>query len=309
MILVTGGSGFLGRAVASRLPGAVTFSSRELDLTDGQAVADAFSDWKPEVVVHLAARVGGVKANMSRQADFLIDNLRIDGNVLAALRVTPPTHLLSMLSTSMYPGQLASERYPMTEGMVEDGPPPPSNASYATAKRALWHGTRALNRQYGVPYTALVPANLYGPGDHFGQEDCHFLAAAIDRIERARVSGAPSVKFFGTGRALRQYVLVDDLAALVALLVERGPLNSTVNVAPERSRTVRELAFAVAEVAGYEGEIAFTGRGPDGQLLKDVSTEHLQAAIPEWRDIETDLADGLALTLERYRTMQGSAGS
>jgi GDP-L-fucose synthase len=300
-MLITGGTGFLGRAVAARLPGARAVGVEEVDLTDGAAVAALIADRRPEVVIHLAARVGGITANISRQADFLVDNLRIDANVLAALRVHPPRHLIAMLSTCMYPDRLPDDRYPMTEDLLEAGPPPPTNAAYAAAKRALWHGTRALREQYGVPYTCIVPANLYGPGDHYGADDSHFLAAAVDRIERARHEGTPRVEFLGTGRPRRQYVYVDDVAGLVAHLVESGPLDDTVNVAPDGHESIRGLAEAVAGAAGYEGEIVFPGRGPDGQFRKDVTAARLRERVPAWADIETPLAEGLRRTVEWYR--------
>ena len=301
MLLITGGSGFLGRAVAASIPDGRALSSDDLDLTDGRAVADAFASWRPTIVVHLAARVGGITANMGRQADFLVDNLRIDANVLAALRHHPPEHLISMLSTCMYPDRLDDGRYPMTEDMIEDGPPPPTNASYAAAKRALWHGTRALQDQYGVPYTALIPANLYGPGDHFGDTSSHFLAAAIHKLERARTAQAASVGFFGTGVAMRQYVYVDDLAALVRLVASRSPIGESINVAPTEQRSIRDLAQLAADAVGYDGEVVFSGSGPDGQLRKDVSSERLRTHFPEWAEIETDLSDGLNATTEWHR--------
>lgn len=300
-VLVTGGSGFLGRAVLARLPGALAPTSAELDLTDGSRVREAIADWKPDIVVHLAALVGGITANMSRQADFLIDNLRMDANVLAAVRAHPPTHLISVLSTCMYPDRLAEDRYPMHEGLVEEGPPPPTNAAYAAAKRALWHGTRGLGLQYGVGYSALVPSNLYGPGDHYGEGKSHFLAAAVHRIEEARLQGEMSVEFFGTGVALRQYLFVDDLAALVELLIERGPVNETLNVAPDEMYSIRELAAHVADAAQFQGDVVFSGEGSDGQIRKDVSSARLRHRVPEWADLETSLVDGLALTIDRYR--------
>src|SRR3990167_10601867 len=130
MILLTGGSGFLGRAISEQLPEAKALSSADLDLTDGSATADAISDWRPEVVIHCAARVGGITENMSRQADFLVDNMRIDANLLSALRSHPPRHLISMLSTCMYPDQVPGQ-YPMREEVIENGPPPSTNAAYA----------------------------------------------------------------------------------------------------------------------------------------------------------------------------------
>lgn len=300
-ILITGGSGFLGRAVDDRLHGALVWSSEHLDLTDSRKCVDAIASLRPRIVVHLAARVGGITANIARQADFLVDNLRMDANLLAALRHHPPDHLIAMLSTCMYPDRLPDEKYPMTEDLIEAGPPPKSNAAYAAAKRALWHGTQALNDQYGVPFTALVPANLYGPGDHFGQESSHFLAAAVTKIERAREAGAAGVTFFGTGRALRQYVFVEDLADLIALIIERGPVNATLNVAPRHNLSIRQLAETVGEAAGYTGEITFSGHGPDGQLRKDVSSDALRQSVRGWDEIETGLMTGLKSTIEWYR--------
>lgn len=300
-VLITGGSGFLGRAVSERIPGARSLSRSDLDLTDGRAVVDAVAQWQPDVVVHLAARVGGISANIAQQADFLIDNLRMDANVLAALRAHRPRHLVAMLSTCMYPDRLPDDRYPMTEEMIEDGPPPPTNAAYAAAKRALWHGTRSLADQYGVGYSALVPSNLYGPGDHFGSGDSHFLAAAIDKVEGARRTSAAAVEFMGTGRALRQFLYVDDLAELIAVLVGSEPLNTTVNVAPSHNHSIADLARSVAKAAGYDGDVRFTGEGPDGQLRKDVTSGRLRSLVPRWSAIETSLDEGLARTLDWYR--------
>ena len=262
---------------------------------------EAIGDWRPEVVIHLAARVGGITANIARSADFLIDNLRIDANLLAALAVHRPRHFVPMLSTCMYPETVPSDRYPMSEALIEAGPPPPTNAAYAAAKRALWHGTLALNHQYGVPFTALVPANLYGPGDHFADAASHFLAAAVDKIENARLHDDVEVQFFGAGKALRQYLFVNDLVHLVVYLVESEPLNETLNVAPTESHSINQLAAAVAETVGYDGEIVFSGEGPDGQYQKDVSTDRLRELVPGWKAMETRQADGLRLTVDWYR--------
>jgi GDP-L-fucose synthase len=230
-----------------------------------------------------------------------VDNLRIDAGLLAAVGEFRPEHLIVMLSTCMYPDRLPDDRYPMTEDMFEDGPPAPTNAGYALAKRALHLGARAVGSQFGVPWTALVPANLYGPGDHFGSRDSHFLAAAVRRIEEARRAGRPEVTFFGTGRALRQYVFADDVARLVARLVSGGPRHAAFNVAPEGARSIRNLAGLVARVAGYAGQIRFSAEGPDGQYRKDVTSARLRAACPAWAEIETPLEEGVRQTVEWYR--------
>lgn len=300
-VLITGGSGFLGRAAATALPGCVSVSSSDVDLTSPDDTLKLMGDLQPHVVVHLAARVGGITTNIAEPADLILDNLRIDANVLSAVRRHPPRHLIAALSTCMYPDRLADDQYPMTEEAIEAGPPPPSNAAYASAKRALWHGIRAVHSQYGVPYTALVPSNLYGPGDHYGERSSHFLAAAIDKIEQARRTGQAQCAFFGGGTALRQFLFVQDVAALVALLVDSPPLNATVNVAPRHNHSIRELAETVASVAGYSGTITFTGQGPDGQHRKDASTDMLRALVPQWSDIETPLEIGIQRSLDWYR--------
>lgn len=302
MILITGGRGFVGRATLPALAGdLVAPTSEELDLADRGAVADYFATVRPEVVIHLAARVGGITVNLSQPADFLLENVRMDANVLTAAAKHQPRHLILMLSTCMYPDRLPDTAYPMTEDQIEDGPPPPSNAAYAAAKRTLLHGARALHDQYNIPFTALVPSNLYGPGDHFGSKASHFLAAAMTKIETARRADAPNVEFFGTGRALRQYLLVDDLASVIARVVDAGPTDQAVNVAPSHNLSIKELAERVARATDFQGEVRFSGVGPDGQYRKDVSTSLLQEILPDWRETETPLDDGLRRTIKWYR--------
>lgn len=302
MILVTGGRGFVGHATVPALGDQVVApTSHELDLANGEAVAEYLAGTQPEVVVHLAARVGGITVNLSQPADFLLENVRMDANVLAAAAKHPPRHLVLMLSTCMYPDRLPESAYPMTEAQIEDGPPPPSNAAYAAAKRALLHGARALHDQYGVESTAFVPSNLYGPGDHFGSTASHFLAAAVTKIETARTRGEPHVEFFGTGTALRQFLLVDDLAKVISKFVATGPANRAVNVAPSHNLSIKELAERVARASGFSGEVRFSGKGPDGQHRKDVSTALLDDLLPEWKKIETPLDEGLSRTIDWYR--------
>lgn len=276
-------------------------TSSELDLMNTDAVMDYFHDNRPDVVLHLAARVGGIQANMAEPARFLIENVQMDSNVIAAASAVSPRHMMVMLSTCMYPDRLADDRYPMTEEQVEDGPPPPTNASYAAAKRTLLHAAKALEVQYSIPFTALIPSNLYGPRDHYGSEASHFLAAAVTKIETARAGSEPSVEFFGTGSALRQFLFVSDLARLIAAIVKKGPLNEPLNVAPTHNLSIKELAEAVADAADFTGEVRFSGQGPDGQYRKDVSSDRLSDLVPEWAEIETPLPEGLKATIDWYR--------
>ena len=300
-VMLTGGTGFLGTAVSELLPGAQALGSQQVDLRDGAAVTAHVEAQRPEVVVHMAARVGGIRANMAKPADFLLDNMRIDANLCAALCTAKPRHLIVLLSTCMYPDSVAPEHYPMGESMIDAGPPPPTNAAYAVAKRALWQAAQALQAQYGVGTTCLVPANLYGPHDHFHTDNAHFLAAALERLRAAAAVQARGVEFFGTGRAQRQYVYVRDVAWLVHWCVEQGPLQQTLNVAPQQSCSIAELARSAAQAAGFSGEVTFSGAGPDGQLRKDVSSARLRKLVPQWNTVETPLSVGLQHTMTWLR--------
>ena len=300
-LLVTGGTGFLGKAVARAFSNGIFLGSADLNLSHLESVHEYFNREKPDVVIHLAASVGGITKNIAQPADILINNTQIDANILDAVRHHSVSHFIPILSTCMYPDELASNQYPLVEDLVNDGPPPPTNAAYAIAKRTLLAGTIAIHQQYAVPYTGLIPTNLYGPEDHFIEDSSHFLAKAIHKIESARWENRPSVTFMGTGRALRQYQFVDDVAVMIKQMVENGPSNTIYNVAPFHNLSIKELAKLVANVCHYTGTIEFSNNGPDGQLRKDVSAELLCRDFPQWLEIQTPLAEGIKKTLHWYR--------
>jgi GDP-L-fucose synthase len=300
-ILVTGGSGFVGRALRRVLPYAIFIGSKDADLTNEKEVDDIFLRYRPKVVVHLAAQVGGIMKNLARPADLLLTNSRIDANVLDTTRRHYAAHFIPIFSTCMYPDCMPESRYPMSEDDVMDGAPPKSNAAYAQGKRLLLAGTFALNQQYQIPFTGLIPTNLYGPGDHFNSKESHFLAAAIHKIASAKANNHTVTEFMGTGTALRQYLFVDDLAALIKIIVQSRPSNKIYNVGPRENLPIKELAQKVASLLEYEGRLNFSGKGPDGQKRKDVSVDRLLVDFPCWKNIETPLKIGFIETIRWYR--------
>jgi GDP-L-fucose synthase len=272
---VAGHRGLVGSAVWRRLAGEgftglLGRTSAELDLRDRAAVREFFRTARPEYVVLAAARVGGIQANATRPAEFLSDNLQIQVNVLDVAHEFQVSRLLFLGSSCIYPKYAAQ---PIREDSLLTGALEPTNDAYAIAKIAGVLQVQALRRQHGHSYVSAMPTNLYGPGDNFHRSDSHVLPAMIRRFHEARLAAAPSVRCWGTGRARREFLHVDDLAAACLLLMEQYDDGMPINVGVGSDLTIRELAETVADVVGYQGEIEWDTSRPDGtpQKLLDVS--------------------------------------
>ncbi|GGT30155.1 GDP-L-fucose synthase [Streptomyces kurssanovii] len=274
-VFVAGRSGLVGSAVRRHLTregftDLVGPGSAELDLRERGAVLDWFAAVRPDVVVLAAARVGGIKANATRPAEFLSDNLRIQVNVLDAALKHGVERLLFLGSSCIYP-KFAEQ--PIREEAVLTGSLEPTNDAYAIAKIAGILQVQAVRRQYGLPWISAMPTNLYGPGDNFHPEDSHVLPSLIRRFHEAQESGARRVVNWGSGTPCREFLHVDDLARACLHLLEHYDADSPVNVGTGTDLSVRELAGLVADVVGYQGSIEWDPTKPDGtpRKLLDVS--------------------------------------
>ncbi|MBB6415306.1 GDP-L-fucose synthase [Streptomyces massasporeus] len=274
-VLVAGSRGLVGSAVWRHLAregftDLVGPGSAELDLRERREVFDWFAAARPDVVVLAAARVGGIKANATRPAAFLSDNLRIQVNVLDAALEHGVERLLFLGSSCIYP-KFAEQ--PIREEALLTGPLEPTNDAYAIAKIAGIQQVQAVRRQYGLPWICAMPTNLYGPGDNFHPEHSHVLPSLIRRFHEARKEGAQRVVNWGSGAPRREFLHVDDLARACLHLLERYDADGPVNVGTGTDLTVRELAELVADVAGYRGSVEWDTRQPDGtpRKLLDVS--------------------------------------
>ena len=262
----------------------------QLDLTRQSAVEAWFAAQRPEVVILAAARVGGIQANDSYAAEFLRDNLAMQINVIDAAYRHGARKLTFLGSSCIYP-KLAPQ--PMNEDCLLTGPLEPTNEWYAIAKIAGIKMCQAYRRQYGFNAIALMPTNLYGPGDNFSLENSHVLPALIRKFHEAKHAGQPQVTVWGTGTPRREFLHVDDLADAVVFLTERYADAQWLNVGVGTDVTIAELAALISRVVGYTGTLQFDTSKPDGtpRKLLDVSRLHALG----WR-ARTELETGIRAT-------------
>jgi len=283
-IYVAGHRGMVGSAIVRNLRsrGCKTILTRthdELDLTDQAQVRRFFAEEKPEQVYLAAARVGGIHANNSYPAEFIYANLMVQTNVVHEAWRSGVHKLLFLGSSCIYP-KLATQ--PMTEQALLTGKLEPTNEPYAIAKIAGIKLCESYNRQYGTDYRSVMPTNLYGPGDNYHPQNSHVLPAMIRRFHEAKVAGAPSVTIWGSGKARREFLYVDDMASASVHVMTLSaaeyaacthPMESHVNVGTGEDLTISELAALISDVVGYEGRIEYDTSKPDGtpRKLLDVS--------------------------------------
>ena len=285
-IFIAGSKGLVGSAIVRQLKDGgyhnlLLPEIEQLDLTDQQAVAAFFEREKPEYVLLAAAKVGGIQANNSYPAEFIYLNLQIQNNVIHQSYLHGVKRLLFLGSSCIYP-KLAPQ--PMKEEHLLTGLLEPTNEPYAIAKIAGIKMCESYNRQYGTQFIAVMPTNLYGPGDNFHPENSHVLPALIRRFHEAKINNAVEVTVWGSGTPRRELLYVDDMAAGCLFLMEQPdevivpellsyPKPCFVNLGTGEDVTIRELAETVKRVIGFEGDLVFDPSKPDGtpRKLQDVS--------------------------------------
>jgi GDP-L-fucose synthase len=310
-IYVAGHRGLVGSALVRRLEAAgyrnlLTRTHRELDLTDQAAVRDFFQEARPEYVLLAAAKVGGILANDTYPAEFIRENLAIQTHVIHEAWRNGVRRLLFLGSSCIYPRECPQ---PMKEEYLLTGPLEGTNRAYAVAKIAGIEMCRSYNQQYGTRYLAVMPTNLYGPGDNFDLQNSHVLPALIRKMHEAKLTAAPSVTVWGTGTPRRELLHSDDLADACLFLMRLpeeeytsvlAPRSSPplINVGCGRDITIRELAETVQRVVGYRGDLVFDTSKPDGTPRKLLDVTRLTAL--GWKP-RVELAEGIAQVYRLYR--------
>ncbi|PYL35160.1 MAG: GDP-fucose synthetase [Verrucomicrobia bacterium] len=274
-IFVAGHRGMVGSALIRALEVAgfsklLKRDRSELDLGDSAAVSKFFAKEKPEVVIFAAAKVGGIKANNDQPVEFLLENLRVQNNVIAAAHENGARKLLFLGSSCIYP-KLAPQ--PIPESALLSGPLEPTNEAYAIAKIAGVKLCQAFSREYGANFVSAMPTNLYGPNDNFDLETSHVLAALLRKAYEAKKSSACELVVWGTGTPRREFLHADDCASACLFLLEKYDSPEIVNVGCGEDISIRELAELVCEVVGFDGELSWDKTKPDGtpRKLLDVS--------------------------------------
>src|SRR5215472_7150448 len=298
-IFVAGHNGMVGSALLRRLnaegfTNPVTPDRSQLDLMDESAVATFLLAEKPTVVICAAAKVGGVKANNDYPVQFLLDNLRIQNNVIHWAYESRVRKLLFLGSSCIYP-KFAPQ--PIPENALLTGPLEPTNEAYAVAKIAGIKLCQAYTRQYGANFISVMPTNLYGPNDTFDLETCHVLAALLRKTHEAKKRGEKELVVWGTGEPRREFLHVDDLAAACLLLLEKYDSPEIINVGWSEDLTIRELAELVCDVVGFDGELVWDRTKPDGVPRKLLDSTRIRAL--GWQPT-IPLRKGIAQTYEWF---------
>jgi len=299
-VLVTGGAGFLGSHVVDRLraDGAEVFVPRrsEYDLTDAASVERLFADARPELVIHLAAEVGGIGANRDNPGRYWYSNLLMGAHVLEQTRLSGASKLVLMGTICAYP---KFAPIPFHENDLWSGYPEETNAPYGIAKKTLLVGAHGYREQYGTNAIYLLPVNLYGPRDNFDLETSHVIPALIRKMIDAQERGDDEIVLWGDGSPTREFLYVDDCAEAIVLAAQKYDGEEPVNLGTGEEISIRELAELIQELTGFAGRITWDTTKPNGQPRRklDVTAAEerfgFRAATP--------LREGLQRTIEWYR--------
>jgi GDP-L-fucose synthase len=320
-IYVAGHRGLVGSALIRKLKkdgytNLLLKSRQELDLCDQGAVTAFFEEMRPEFVFLAAAKVGGIHANNTYPADFITGNIQIQTNIITNAFRTGAKSLLFLGSSCIYPRECPQ---PMKEEYLLTGALEPTNEPYAIAKIAGMKMCESFNRQWDTDYRSVMPTNLYGPGDNFHPENSHVLPALLRRIHEAKETKADKVTIWGSGKPMREFLHVDDMASacLHVMNLDRDtyhshtlPMLSHINIGTGKDCTIRELAETISKVVGFEGKIEFDPSKPDGMPRKLLDLSRINAL--GWQasiTLEEGIRDTYRWFLENQASIRGRENS
>lgn len=298
-IYVAGHRGLVGAAIVRRLEAdgytnIVVRTHAELDLMDQTAVRAFFEQEKPQYVIDAAAKVGGIKANMTYPAEFLYENLQIQNNIIWSAKNTGVEKFLFLGSSCIYPRECSQ---PMKEEYFMEGKPEPTNEAYAYAKIAGMKLCEYIYDEFGMNFTSCMPTNIYGENDNFDPETSHVIPSLLRRIHEAKINNLPEVVIWGTGVSRREFLHVDDLAEAIVWLMEHYDQKQFLNIGTGEDISIKELAEYIQQLTGYAGTLVFDSTKPDGmpKKLLDVSKLHNAG----WHHT-ISFEDGIKRTYEWY---------
>lgn len=307
--VITGGSGFLGHSVVSGLyaRGAERVfvpRSADYDLRNHEAVTDLLDDTRPDIIIHLAAVVGGIGANRARPADFLYENLMMGVQLFHEAWRAGVKKFVTIGTVCAYP---KFTPVPFREESLWEGYPEETNAPYGLAKKMLLVQGQSYRQQYDFNSIYLLPTNLYGPRDNFDLETSHVIPALIRKFTEAKVRGDKRIAAWGTGSPTREFLYVDDAAEGILLATERYNKPDPVNLGSGQEISIRNLTELIAEIVGFDGEVVWDATKPDGQPRRALDTSRAEQEFGF--KARTDFREGLKRTVEWYLQQEHAAGN
>ena len=299
-VTVTGGHGLVGRRVVAMLrdhsPAEIfSFSSKQYDLTRQADVARMFADQRPDIVIHLAARVGGIGANRDNPGRFFYENAIMGIELMEQARRNGVEKYVQVGTVCAYP---KFARVPFSEAELWDGYPEETNAPYGIAKKALLVQAQAYRAQYGFNAIYLLPANIYGPGDNFDPSSSHVIPALIRKCVEAGEQGETTITVWGTGTPTREFLYVDDAANAIILATERYDKPGPVNVGSSEEISIKDLVDRIVTLTGYRGRVLWDATKPDGQPRRKLNAERARREFGFTAQV--DFTQGLRRTIEWY---------
>lgn len=302
-IYITGGNSMIGQNLQKIMPNAIySMGRKSIDLCQHDFSTE-LQQHKPDVVIHLAARVGGLQDNMAHALDYLTQNLEMNLNVLKACTHYQASRVITVLSSCIFPN--TSPHYPMQEEDLHNGAPAKSNFGYAIAKRTMAAHIDLIKQYHALPYSYITPCNLYGIGDKYQPGKAHYVADLIRKIHDAKTTGQKEIRLLGDGTPRRQFMYAGDVAQVIKMCVEQN-ITESFNLAPNGSFTIKEIAeFTLNAMDAHDIKIVFDNdTNMNGQYRKDISNTKLKNIFPEFKFVE--LTEGIKMAYNSYLKTVGS---
>ena len=305
-VIVFGSNGLVGSSISRILENSakvdqiIKSNRSELDLFKKDDVEEFVKDHQPNVIINAAAKVGGIHANNTKRTQFILENLKINMNVLESCLEMPEIKIINLGSSCIYP---LNAKNPISESEFMNGKLEPTNSPYAMAKLSAIEIGRSMSKQYGHKVLNLMPTNLYGPNDYFSDLDSHVIPALIHRMYKTIENGEDEFIVWGSGAPLREFLYVDDLSNFINFIIDKDIKNDLINVGSGEEISIKNLALLIQELMNFKGDVIFDSSKPDGNPRKLLDSGLMMEL--GWKEF-TDLKNGLKNTINWYKSNQES---
>ena len=299
-VLIFGSNGLVGKSLtrvlsnSEKISELVTSTRADTNLFSLKETKDRISDVKPSIIINAAAKVGGIHANNTKRTQFILENLKINMNILEACIENSEIKIINLGSSCIYPLNAVN---PISENSLLTGKLEPTNSPYAIAKISAIEIGKAISEQYGHKILNLMPTNLYGPGDNFSEKDSHVIPGLISRMHKAKLTKEPTFDIWGSGKPLREFLYIDDLSKAIEFLINNEIDDDLINIGSGEEISIYDLSILIKEVIKYPGDLVFDKSMPDGNPRKLIDSSKINNL--GWNP-QVDLNEGLKLSYDWF---------